>query len=341
MRILDDLQSIINSETITSQPQSRIEAILTAIANQGEYDGEILSEVEELLMALWQGTETDIIPTSEWGKIIKAAIDGEEYDGPISGEISQALIESVDIIGGSGSGGGGDDHPVDEWTYVTKITNEEYRQSTLENPNIYAPNLISMGESAFAYSNVQTFEAPLLETVSKSSFQWASSLSRIKLSNCTSVLDYAFNQSGLTQIDATDLPKVTTVGSWGFRTLTQIRYIDLPSVASITGASAFASNSQLIWLKLGGDLSQENLPNLTFQQCSNLTTLILSGVTGIIPTNAAGNVTSNIFKNCTQMLNKTGTVYVPSNLVSAFQNETTYGWGDLNIDTIEDAPAHP
>lgn len=114
---------------------------------------------------------------------------------------------------------------------------------------------------------------------------------------------YAFEDSGLTSIT---LPSLRTVGSDLFRTCNSLAKVDLPIAGSIGG--------------------------MAFAGCGNLKTLILRKTT------AVAYLYTGALNGTPIAASKTGYVYVPSALVSAYKTDSNWSTYASQIRAIEDYP---
>ncbi len=168
---------------------------------------------------------------------------------------------------------------------VTSQKDNMFIQAVIGTLNL--PSLKLCRNNYFQQLTISTLSLPNLETCGASAFQQctASSLSLPKFVNATGQTAFKW-MTNLTEID---LPLCTTPGNWSFEGCTSLTKVDFGALAT--------------------------LPQGIFNQCTALDVLILRNQTMVSLTNI------NAFNN---MNGKAVTVYVPSALVSSYQNGTNW-----------------
>lgn len=173
-------------------------------------------------------------------------------------------------------------------------------------------------------SSLTSFSAPKLTDLGTTVFYGCTSLTfeNLNIPNVTTIGSNAFFQcTGLTEFSH---DKVTTLQSQAFTYCSNMLTVDLPVCNSI-GNSAFMSCTKMTTCKIGGAIS--SIGDTTFQRCSALESLVLSGIS------AVPSCSTTAFQNATKILDGTGTIYVPTSLVSSFQTHSV--WGQYTIDSVE------
>jgi hypothetical protein len=133
------------------------------------------------------------------------------------------------------------------------------------------------------FNDLTTIDLPEATTIPDSAFKSCKSLTSVNIPKATSIADQAFFRcTSSTNINA---PLVETISNMSFQT-TALEKLDLPSLKSITGN--------------------------TFYYCSKLTTLILRAPEMV-------SLENGIAFYQTPILNGTGYIYVPRDLISTYQ----------------------
>ena len=88
------LENILGAENVLDPPQSNIEEILQAILLEKTYTKSATSRIEEILIAILNGTECEItVPRSENEAILLNVLNKSIYEGPVSdNEIPKLLV---------------------------------------------------------------------------------------------------------------------------------------------------------------------------------------------------------------------------------------------------------
>ena len=158
------------------------------------------------------------------------------------------------------------------------------------------------------------------------------SIENIKLSNATSISNYAF--SNCRSLTSVAFPNATDIGSYAFYDCTGLTSVSFPNATSI-GSQAFYSCSSLTSVAFPnatriGDwafqscsgLTSVDIPNATridseaFDSCSSLTTIYVGTNTSTVCT----LYNTYAFNNCTNLAN----IYVPASLVDSYKSATNW-----------------
>lgn len=87
------LENILGAENVLDPPQSNVEEILQAILYEEAYEKAATSRIEEILIAILNGTECDItVPRSENEAILLNILNKSIYEGPTSGNRIPELL---------------------------------------------------------------------------------------------------------------------------------------------------------------------------------------------------------------------------------------------------------
>jgi hypothetical protein len=177
--------------------------------------------------------------------------------------------------------------------------------STLTSVNL--PNATSVGNNAFSKCSALTsVYLPNVTSISNSTFQQCEALTSVSLPNVTSIDQSAFKECYY--LTSVDLPNVTSIGHSGFYYCIALTNVDLPKVTSINQAA--------------------------FKYCRNLKVLVLRSTVVCTLQNTSAFADTPFASGGTG-----GTVYVPSALISQYQNATNwstlYAAGTCNFVAIE------
>lgn len=152
-------------------------------------------------------------------------------------------------------------------------------------------------------------------------------ITEIEVRNATALSNYfAYNCTGLTNLTAPNVATVYTSALYG----TRIKYLVLPRFYS-NNQNAFGGNTALLAADFGRDI---NIYSQAFAGDSNLTVVVLRSSTLSLLNNI------NVFNNTPFASGKSGgTLYVPSSLISSYQNATNWstilGYENNSIQAIE------
>ena len=151
-----------------------------------------------------------------------------------------------------------------------------------------------------------SFEEDGVTTIHDRALYNFDSLTTIKMPNLTSCGQYAFAETGLTEVAADSFPELTTIGNYGFygcKSLTKARFDAL-----------------------------SNVPSYCFNGCSKLKELILLNSSKVILSNV------NAFTN-TPLKIGFGTIYVPESLLATYKADSQ--WKNFFLAAYEDYPVLP
>lgn len=171
------------------------------------------------------------------------------------------------------------------------------------------------------YSGIQTLETNA-EHLSANAFGECTALSEISLSNCTYIGDNAFQMDA--NLKEINLPVCSMIGSSAFQRCTNLSMVNLPMCERIKGGtfkSCFRMSGMVI-LSICSEIGYR-----AFQSCYGLSTIILgsSAVCSLYD--------SYVFRD-TYITNSTGSILVPSSLVSDYKNDSVWGYFSDRIYSI-------
>lgn len=239
--------------------------------------------------------------TSVYGKIqnlITAA-------NTVTGESDTTLTDAMQtLVDGYGQGGGG-------WT------SDGLARGTEPNGEITLSDTVSGRIKDYAF-----YKAPI---------------TRLYSANLTAINNGACSQSGLTRIEPTDLPRLTSL-TGGFESCASLTNVKLTAAifnfsyafrgcgnleeAYFPNADANVDRTCYGCSKLRiMDCGRGNISNgASFQNCTALRTLILRKTSGVQTLNAwSANCMGGIYNNPTE-----STIYVPSALISSYQTASNW-----------------
>lgn len=162
-------------------------------------------------------------------------------------------------------------------------------------------------------------------------------ITRIYAADVTTAMNGACSGSGLTRIEETDMPKLTSM-TGGFESCTSLTYIKLTGVIA-SYSYAFRGCSNLVEAYFPNatanidrtcngcgklqimDCGSSNITNAnSFQNCTALRTLIMRKTSGVQTIAAwSANCMGGIYNNPAQ-----STIYVPSALISSYQTASNW-----------------
>ena len=189
--------------------------------------------------------------------------------------------------------------------------------------------------SAFAYCSALTSVYLPVCSEPMAAFVGCTSLESIDLPACTSTVETFRDCTSLSQVS---LPLCEYVGYDTFRNCEHLSRVELPKCKSMS-YGVFAGCSALSYIDLGEcSYITELGPSWhsrfkgAFQDCVNLTTVILRGSSTIC--SIGSSYASYVFEN-TPIQSGTGSIYVPSSLVSSYKNATNWRYYSSQIFPIE------
>lgn len=148
------------------------------------------------------------------------------------------------------------------------------------------PVLREVGESAFQAAGIESFNAPLLETIGDYAFDQCPSLTAFTFDSVETIGDYAFNQVPLA--GRLSLPSCVSIGSMGLSNCA-FSYFSAPSCTSC-GTYALAYNTILEEI---GMYSLVNVPDAFADGCTSLSTANF---------NSAISIGLSAFRGCTSLV---------------------------------------
>lgn len=171
-----------------------------------------------------------------------------------------------------------------------------YMNGTIQTVNL--PNCTQVGRSAFGYTTVVSVNLPVCETIGYGGFLNCSLLSQIILPSCEDIGNLAFQKCY--SLSEVSLPVCTHIGASAFEQC-NLSSIVLPMVTNIETAA--------------------------FRSCSMLSQITLGASSVCSISNVA------LFAN-TLITSSTGSIYVPSSLVSDYQTSTYWSIYSTQIFSI-------
>lgn len=267
--------------------------------------------------------KTDKMTAAQMADEIAAMkIGGDEsaiIDRSISGDYANSAIEKVGVSAFDGC------------AYLKSVTlpncvqidgSAFYGCTRLQAASI--PNCKRIYTYSFASSGLKNISLPLCTTVDDYAFNNCRALASASLPACTTVRSKAFE--GCSSLTFADLPACTTVGDYAFQFAKKLNSISLPACESI-GTFSF-SNTGLTALEL---------PN-----CSSIEAYAISNDSSLAWLTVGTNLTTVcILKNVNALKNleRLAAIYVPDNLVSAYQSATNWSFYSELIKGISEKPA--
>lgn len=189
--------------------------------------------------------------------------------------------------------------------------------------------LNEIGARAFYASSIQRADLPNVLSLAENAFGQCKSLININIPKCVTIADNAFIN---TKFQSIYLPSLETLGKSVFSYCSSLSEVDLPKV-TILEEGTFERCETLSIAKLN---SVETIKKGAFNYCSKLTTLVLKG-NKVVTLPAAFN--STFSKTPFATGGTGGTVYVPQELITEYQNATNwsvgYAAGTCNFVAIE------
>ncbi|MBQ8522590.1 MAG: leucine-rich repeat protein [Clostridia bacterium] len=183
-------------------------------------------------------------------------------------------------------------------TNLTTIGNYAFDNCTSLTSIDLPSSLTTIGNYAFYNcTSLTSITLPSsLTTIGTYAFSSCTSLTSIDLSACTSLTtigDFAFYSTALTNIDLSNCVNLTTIGEHAFSSCTSLTSITLPSSLTTIGASAFGGCTALESVNLGDCVNLTTIGNSAFAKCSALTSVV-------IPSNVT-KIGQYAFSSCTNL----------------------------------------
>lgn len=192
--------------------------------------------------------------------------------------------------------------------------------------DVYIPSAVSVGAGAFFRSpSLTELHLPKVETLGERVFEGCESLTSLYLDSIKEIPTGHFMEfESLTSIH---LPQVERLGESVFYGCKNLTKIDLPK-ATLIRSGVFYACTSLVEVSFGQPVM---LQYLTFYSCNSLQRLIFRSESEISSLSAG-----------TEVFNKDGvypegiTVYVPSALVDAYNNDSVWNSTGFEIRALED-----
>ena len=295
-----------------------------------------------ILYAIWVVEPTSYIATSD--ELIAVA-DAIRTKGGTSAALEwpDDYVDAIDAISG---GGDGNLKAFIERTAITltlpddltKIGNGAFYGCTLLELTSLPSGVTSIGDYAF-YSCAKLTLTSLpsgVTSIGNYAFNGCSSLALESLpSGITRLPTNSFN--GCRDLALTSLPNgITYIGPYAFQSCSNLAITSLPASLSSLGTYAFYSCSSIESIDIPSGIS--SIPDYSFANCRSLQTMILRR-TSVCALSKVTALSSTPMRGYGGL---TGTVYVPSALISTYQTatnwKTLYDGGTLTFAAIEGSP---
>ena len=197
-------------------------------------------------------------------------------------------------------------------------------------------NVTSMGTYAFATVATVSDNSPDLTTVifdkltsiPNRAFNGQTNISSITFGSVTTIGEYVFNGSKITEISNNC---ISTIAEGAFKGCTLLEEVNLPALTRFTDTDVFNGCTSLRKVDLGASLN--NLSNSrTFSGCTSLDTLIIRKTNGV-----PGIGTNSTLLN-TPISSGTGYIYVPRDLIESYKAASSWAPFVNQFRAIEDYP---
>lgn len=224
-------------------------------------------------------------------------VEGYSVDQIALSQITGDLYFTSDVIGAYSFYGDTGITSVNAPNVITIGTYAFYNIANITSIN--APNVTSIGNYAFTAPKVASINFPLCTSMGTNCFTNCPTITSVNLPELTAVGNSSLNYIGVNRLI---LPKVTSVGNSSLTNSKTLTYVDLPQCKSIV--------------------------NYGLRNNSKLETLILRSSTMC--------TLSNYALNSTKIWNKTGYVYVPSELIDNYKAATNWSKIPNQFRALED-----
>ena len=177
---------------------------------------------------------------------------------------------------------------------------------------INIPKCTAIGAYAFAIcTSLSTVSFSECTTIGNGAFETCRSLNSVNIPKCTSIGSSAF--MSCTSLSTVSFPECTIIGSRAFQLCSSLNSVNIPKCTSI-GSSAFQACTSLTTVSFP---ECTTIGNSAFYSCSSLATIYLMG-------SSLCKISNSIVFSYTKITNSTGSIYVPTSLVTSYKNAT--GW---------------
>lgn len=224
-------------------------------------------------------------------------VEGYSVDQIALSQIAGELHFTSDVIGAYSFYNDTGITSVDGLNVVTIGTYAFYNIANITSIN--APNVITIGNYAFTAPKVTSIDFPLCTSIGTNCFTNCPTITSINLPELTAVPASSFGYLGVKELV---IPKAKSVGNSSLTNSKTLTYVDLPLCTSIA--------------------------NYGLRNNSKLETLILRSSTMC--------TLSNYALNSTKIWNKTGYVYVPSELIDSYSAATNWSKIPNQFRALED-----
>ena len=237
------------------------------------------------------------------------------------------------LMGASlGSGGGGLD-----WATLLAVDNLTSQQRTYP-VNLVLPSTVQiLPRNAFAYCiGLESVSGPGVKNVGRDCFASCSNLTSVSFPSAID-WNYSYQPFDVCQnIQNWDIPwhEITGLNNRCFRNCSVPSVLAFPSIVGKVGGECFRYDTTLQAIDFGEGLTE--LSNGSIFANTSLSVLVLRKTSGVV---TLGN--ANVLNtNCPFASSGTGgTIYVPSDLISAYQSATNWsiilGYANNSIEAIE------
>ena len=302
----NDVSKSINTVT-QATPSININSNGLITASVTQSSGYVVNGTKSSTKQLTTKGATTITPTTSNQTAVSS---GKYTTGTItvkgdSNLISENIKDGVSIFGVTGTyeGSGG------------SSTGDTSNEDGLIERNIstYVNNRVSkIGEYVFArWGSLISVDFPECTSIGSYGFSSCTSLTTISFPKCTSIGNYAF--FGCRLLNIASFPECTSVGNNAFYSCTSLSIVSFPECTSI-GSSAFYSCTPLSTVSFPKCTS---IGSYAFYRCTSLSTIYLIG------SSLCRLLSSTAFTQ-TGITSSTGSIYVPTSLVTSYKTAT--GW---------------
>ena len=246
----------------------------------------------------------------------------------VSGDKITAIADAIRTKTGNSDLMSLDDMPTQIEAIETGGDGEALAQSILDKTITAYSNekLTAIPDYAFYKADkLATVYLPNVTSIGIASFQLCRNFNPVRFPKCKSIGSSAFANSSY--VYSIDFPVLETAGTGCFNSLIMITEVYLPELQAIP-QTCFTWCTSLVTAEF---LKITSIGANAFQHCSKLASLIIrtDSVCSLVNTNAFA--TSGV-------LNKTGYIYVPRNLVDSYKTATNWSAYADQIRAIEDYP---
>lgn len=198
-------------------------------------------------------------------------------------------------------------------------------------------NVTSMGKYAFATVATVSDNSPDLTTVifdkltsiPDKAFNGQTNISSITFGSVTTIGEYVFNNSKITEISNN---RISTIDKGAFNGCTLLEEVNLPALTRFMSTDVFNGCTSLRKVDLGASLNNLN-NSRTFSGCTSLDTLIIRKTNGVP---GLGGINTTLLN--TPISSGTGYIYVPGDLIESYKASSSWAALANQFRAIEDYP---